>query len=186
MIWFRGSHNLRLLLGTAVVGTILATQAGVPAAQGRDAAEIIDIPNALLFEDRVLLGGQPTREDLERAVALGYRKIVNLRLPDEFSEWDEPELAESLGLKYVTIPVAGASGLTLENARRLAAELDQEDDSPIVLHCASGNRVGALLALKAFHFDGLDAQAALELGLENGLRSLESAVREYLRTKEDP
>ena len=94
--------------------------------------------------------------------------------------------AESLGLRYVSIPVAGASGLTLVNAKRLAAELDRSDGNPIILHCASGNRVGALLALKAFHVDGLDARSALRLGLDNGLKSLEAVVRDHLRTKRDP
>ena len=50
----------------------------------------------------------------------------------------------------------------------------------MLLHCGSGNRVGALLALKAFWLDGGSAEEALEVGLAGGVTRLEPTVRELL------
>ncbi|MNN82154.1 hypothetical protein D3C81_1990580 [compost metagenome] len=50
----------------------------------------------------------------------------------------------------------------------------------MLLHCASGNRVGALLALLA-HERGLDEEAAIAEGRAAGLGSLEPTVRAQIR-----
>ncbi len=50
---------------------------------------------------------------------------------------------------------------------------------PVLLHCASGNRVGALLALRA-RMHGASPEEALELGNEAGLSSLRSTVETLL------
>ena len=47
---------------------------------------------------------------------------------------------------------------------------------PVLLHCASGNRVGALLSLRA-HMQGASPEEALELGTEAGLSSLSDTVK---------
>ena len=42
------------------------------------------------------------------------------------------------------------------------------------------NRVGALIALKAFFVDGIPADEALELGKQHGLTRMEAATRRVL------
>jgi hypothetical protein len=54
-----------------------------------------------------------------------------------------------------------------------------------MVHCASGNRVGALLALRANRLEGASPEDALELGLDAGLTRLEPAVREALGLSEE-
>ncbi|MEM7584089.1 MAG: sulfur transferase domain-containing protein [Acidobacteriota bacterium] len=149
-------------------------------------AELIPIRNAMLFEGDVLLGGQPTQEQLKQAAAAGYKTIVNLRPSTELAEWDEREVVEALGLRYVSIPIASATDLDEEAAKRLSEELDREGGRPMMVHCGSGNRVGGLLALEAFHVDGVDAEAALKVGLDNGLTSLAPAIEEYLGSQKRP
>ncbi|MEE8522905.1 MAG: sulfur transferase domain-containing protein [Thermoanaerobaculia bacterium] len=180
----------RSLALTLVLATWLAALAwiGIQAladAQAEEtvtAAGTVDIPNAKMPFAGVLTGGQATEEALAAAAAAGYRTVVNLRSEKEMAEigWDEAAAVEALGMEYVFIPMAGAAGLTVDNAHRLAAVLDEPESHPVMIHCASGNRVGAMLALKAFHIDGQDADAALELGLEAGLTRLAEPVREHL------
>jgi hypothetical protein len=55
---------------------------------------------------------------------------------------------------------------------------------PVLLHCASSNRVGALLALRA-KANGTDSAAALDLGVANGLGSLKGAVETKLANGHD-
>jgi hypothetical protein len=50
----------------------------------------------------------------------------------------------------------------------------------VALYCASGNRVGALLALAAARHEELPPEQALQLGLDAGLTRLEPALRERL------
>jgi len=84
-----------------------------------------------------------------------------------------------LGMTYVSIPIAGAADISEENARRLAEVLDVGAD-PVVVHCASGNRVGALFALKAYYVDGKTPEEALALGKAAGVTRLEPVVRQTL------
>ncbi len=145
----------------------------------RATAPEIPIKNARQPEEGLLTGGQPTAEQLAEAAAAGYRTVVNLR-PLAEQEWNEPAKAAELGLRYVALPVAGADDLTLDNARALAEILDDEANYPVLVHCASSNRVGALFALRAFHLEGKSSDESLEIGRQAGLTSLEAKVRERL------
>jgi uncharacterized protein (TIGR01244 family) len=141
----------------------------------------IAIPNARAPLAGVLAGGQPTAEQLRKAAAADYRTVIDIRLPGEDGALDgEAALVESLGMRYVHIPVAGGDDLTLENVTRLDAELDRDGAGPILFHCASGNRVGALLALRAAWLEGVEPEEALALGKEAGLTRLEPRTRELL------
>jgi protein tyrosine phosphatase (PTP) superfamily phosphohydrolase (DUF442 family) len=70
--------------------------------------------------------------------------------------------------------------LTKENVETFARLLNERDDETTVLYCASGNRVGAMLALKSFWIDGVDAEISFNLGVESGMTSLTAAVSEML------
>jgi len=139
------------------------------------------LPNGKLPMARVLTGGQPNAEQLAAIADLGYRTVVNLRTPEEPSPFaNERSAVQALGMRYVAIPVAGAAGLTGANVDALSRLLGDDSAYPVVIHCASGNRVGALIALDAAKEGGKAAQEALELGLAAGLTRLEPAVREKL------
>ena len=140
----------------------------------------IDIPNAKMPFEGILTGGQPTPEQVEEAARAGYRTVVNLRTPGEKGSWDEAPKAAELGLAYFDLPISGGDDLTPENARKLSEIVSSAESLPAMVHCASGNRVGALFAIKAFHVDGEDAETAMRQGLEAGLTRLEKAVEERL------
>lgn len=140
----------------------------------------IDIRNARMTSQSILVGGQPTLEQLAEAARTGYSTVVDLRPPGEHSDWDEATKATELGLRYINIPVAGADDLNAANAALLAEIVNDPASRPLMVHCASGNRVGGLFAMKALHIDGEDAASALQIGLDAGLTSLASAVEERL------
>jgi len=129
----------------------------------------------------VLSGGQPTAEQIAEAATGGFRTVINLRGPDEPGyEWEQAAVERS-GMRYVHIPVAGAAGLTRENVERLDATLRAAiDEGPVLLHCASGNRIGAMLALRAAWLRGTDPAEALRVGRAAGLTKLEAEVRALL------
>ena len=107
--------------------------------------------------------------------------MIDLRGPDEARGYDENASTHALGLRYVRLPIRTAAGLTPDNVRALQRVLDQQAQGKVLLHCASGNRAGALLALLAAR-EGASAEQALQIGRDAGLQpSLEPAVRERLQ-----
>lgn len=122
--------------------------------------------------------GQPSAAQLQQAAAAGVTTLIDLRQPDEARGFDETAAAERLGLRYVRIPIAGAAGLTDANAQALRTALAQSQ-GPVLLHCASGNRAGALLALLEAR-NGASVDEALTLGRAAGMTSLEAPTRVLL------
>ena len=100
---------------------------------------------------------------------------------DETVNQQVSEAAEArrLGLAYVALPIAGKDGITPANAAALQALLDQHGEG-VLLHCASGNRVGALLALGGA-MSGLSDADALALGRKAGLTAMEPLTVERLQ-----
>lgn len=138
----------------------------------------LKIINARQVADGIWAAGQPTPEQLQQLDAAGVRTVVNL-CPAGECGWDERAKAESLGLHYINIPVATPADLTREAARQLHDAL-ASCDRPVLVHCGSSNRVGALFALKARFVDGHDPDIAIEQGRAAGLKGLEPAVRQIL------
>ena len=70
----------------------------------------VPIPNARVSERGLLVGGQPTPDHLRAIQEAGYRVVVSLRLESETGDEGERAIVERLGMKFVSIPVAGAAG----------------------------------------------------------------------------
>ncbi|MEZ4436505.1 MAG: sulfur transferase domain-containing protein [bacterium] len=138
------------------------------------------IPNAMQPEDGVLTGGQPTRTDFEYARDAGYKTIINLRAHGEDRVAEQAKTLPEMGFRYIHFPIDGAADVTPDNARAFAAVL-ADAEKPVMIHCGSGNRVGALAAMKAFHVDRKPAPEALVIGRAWGLTALEPVVRDRLK-----
>ena len=138
----------------------------------------LDIPYAFPV-GRLLAAGQPDPAQLQAAKAAGYRMVVNLRVDGEAIGFDEKQAVEALGMEYRHIPVGGAAGVTKENARALNAALAEAGDAPVLVHCGTANRVGALVAVAAA-MDGAPTEEALEKGRRAGLLGLEGHVRNLI------
>lgn len=127
--------------------------------------------------DGVTSAGQPDEAQFRVFADSGYVAVVDIRTEGEDRGLDEPAVVESLGMEYVTFPI-GRGDITIDKARALFELLDEYDE-PVLVHCGSANRVGALFALKEFDESG-DAEAAIEAGRAAGMTRLESAVREVI------
>ncbi len=125
--------------------------------------------------------GQPPAAAWQSVAAHGITTVINLRPVAEMAGRDEATEVAAAGLAYFEIPVAGPDDITMVNAMALERLIDSAP-GPVLVHCASGNRVGALLALGELESRGLAAEQALAFGRSAGLGSLEPRVREVIQS----
>lgn len=184
------AHLAPIVLTLAVVGCTSDADDGPPpdGAQGGTAspsemlatATALDVRNARMPIPGVITAGQPTTNQLETLVGNGVRHAISLRpVGEDGAGWEEAH-SEDGDYRFDRLPISGAESLTRENVETFARLLEESGDEPTLLYCASSNRVGALLALKAAWIDGVAAQEALDLGLAAGMTRLEGPVRELL------
>ena len=143
--------------------------------------EIEDVVEAGSVEavDGITSAGQPNEEALKVFSESGYVAVIDMRGEGEDRGMEnEQAVVEGLGMDYVAFPIASRDGISFENAERLDSLLEQYD-GPVLVHCGSGNRVGALLALRE-SLNGASDEEALEYGREGGMTRLEDVVQERL------
>jgi uncharacterized protein (TIGR01244 family) len=143
----------------------------------------VDLPNRKDPLYGITASGQPSAEQLTAAAAAGFKTVIDLRTASEDRGMDEKATVEKLGMGYLSLPVDGAKGVTYANATALDKMLS-DASRPVLIHCSSGNRVGALLALRA-KLKGADAEPALAIGVAGGLTRLEDTVEQKLAAGHD-
>lgn len=129
--------------------------------------------------ESLMTGGQPSLADLAELKTRGITTVINLRGLGENLGYDEAAELKKLGITYVQIPMSTAADLTKENALKLDAALKNIEGTALV-HCASSNRVGALLALREFQINGKTADESMAFGKSAGMKSLTPAVEALL------
>lgn len=138
------------------------------------------LPNLMQPEAGYVSGGQPNPDQLAAAAQAGIKRVINLRPPSEDAGYDEAAAAAKLGLEYEVLAIANAQDLNLDKVRQLDALLAAEPQKSTLIHCASGNRVGALMALRAAWLQDKSIEEAIEVGRRWGLTKMEAAVRQIL------
>ena len=128
----------------------------------------LDILNLKAQSENVLTSGQPSQTDFAKLKQLGVQNVINLRGDNE-TNWSEQELVTELGMNYYHIPVQSKADITIENATKLQALLNKQQQQTTLLHCASSNRVGALVALYNAVTLKKPIDEAVEIGKQWGL-----------------
>ncbi|MEL0083907.1 MAG: sulfur transferase domain-containing protein [Gammaproteobacteria bacterium] len=142
--------------------------------------EIKNLCGPLPLAKTAYSGGQPTRAQLAELAGFHIGTVINLRPDSEMGDLDEAAVVSELGMAYRQISISDKTDLTRENVERFATALN-DSAPPLFIHCAGGNRVGALVALMAFWLDQVSAERALEMGIQSGLTGLREAVADRLR-----
>lgn len=140
----------------------------------------LDLPNLQHPQENRIVSGAIDAADLGRLRAAGIKHLINLRTVAESEGLDEAGIAAGLGIAYHSIPIQGAQSLTEENARKLDAALAESGDELALVHCGSGNRVGALIAIREGWLRGRSTEDSIAEGKRWGLTSLEASVRGLL------
>lgn len=130
----------RLTLLAAAFAAAAPLLAGIP-----DAVDSAEIPNYQMIGPGLAFGGQPAPKTLKQLGDMGFRTVINLRTEQEGAV-EEGDVVRALGLDYVWVPVTSGT-FSLEDVEAVERVLDDPDAAPVLVHCASGNRVAAVWAV---------------------------------------
>jgi tyrosine-protein phosphatase SIW14 len=108
--------------------------------------KLTGVPNAGKISDVLLRGAQPEERGFLQLKNLGVTTIVNLRGPGRAVEW-ERKVAQSLGLRYVNIPVSGWSPPSDAQVAQFLKLFHDSAGQRVFVHCYYGDdRTGVIVA----------------------------------------
>lgn len=140
------------------------------------------IPNATQLDENLLVGAQPSPEQIRELAKAGFTTVISLRQDGEPGTEGERANVQASGMRFVQVPVAGADDLTEARIKEVD-EAIEASEGPVFLHCGTSNRAGSVVALRAFYFQGKSMGEALSLGQRAGMDALAPVVREKLLEK---
>ena len=129
--------------------------------------------------DDIHTGGQPDADDIAEAATFGIKTVFNIRTPGESGQEGIERCVKECGMIYRCFPIAGKEGITFENAKEFCA-IAHSSEKPLLIHCGSGNRIGALYALDA-NANGKTKEESLAIGIASGLTGLRDHVLSLLK-----
>lgn len=168
----------------ASIAALFVLSALVGCSTSTSRIEVPPLTDAVIPASGVVSAGRLRPDDIFRLQQAGIRHVIDLTLDEETPDFDEAQVVRSAGIGYSNLPLRGAADLTPENAVAFD-ELMRNAERPVLVHCASGNRVGAIAALRAAWIDGKSEEEAVAVGRAWGLKSLEARVRERIRSTPD-
>ncbi|MFY9619910.1 MAG: tyrosine-protein phosphatase [Pyrinomonadaceae bacterium] len=138
-----------------VLATVLAITTFAVAQETPQRAAYVKIKNFGQMDDRFFRGAQPkTEEDYKALAALGIKTIIDLT--DDPKEYEKP-LVESLGMKYVHIPMIAKKYPTPAATEAFLKTVNDPSTGKFYLHCAGGrHRTGAMGAVYRYEFYNWD------------------------------
>lgn len=171
---------------TLAIGGAVIVALGVAAALRAKQDGPAGITNYTRVESTVACGGATPVEAFPALKQEGFKAVINLRQATEKGADIErsKDAAEAAGLRYIHIPMNGADPQAATIDRFLEAVQDPAN-SPVYIHCASANRVGAVWLAKRVVVDGWSVDKATEEAERIGLSSpkLKAFVLDYLKER---
>ena len=160
--------------------------------QSRAADAAAPIERFVQVDDRLFRGAQPDLAGFKYLRDLGVRTIINLREAEDGERLNEREIVESLGMRYVNIPVKDGNFFT--RSRRIPPDairsffqtIDAPESGRVFVHCHRGaDRTGALVSfyrIVRHNWDSVRAYAeARQIGMRSWYKGLQQQIEEFGR-----
>jgi protein tyrosine/serine phosphatase len=121
------------------------------------------IPNSGRITDHLYRGAQPKPQGLPELKKLGITTIVDLRGENREKVLWERRQAESLGMRFVNIPVSGWAPPTSEQVLQFLSLFRDDPNQKIFVHCRYGDdRTGVFVATYRMAVEKWPAEKALK------------------------
>ena len=106
-----------------------------------------DIPNYWFYDDKLSSSGMPTAEQMKEVAAANVEVVINLAMKTSPGALEnEDQLVESLGMKYVHIPVEWTNP-TRQNLEDFFKTMDEHRNDKVFVHCQANYRASAFIML---------------------------------------
>lgn len=145
-------------------------------------AALAGLPNVSFPAPHRVASGRLQADDMAALKRAGIEQVIDLSVDSETPDFNEAAAMQTASIGYRNLPIHGADDLTRAHVMQFNRLLQDAGEQSTLIHCASSNRVGAMIALRAALVDGQSTEAALTEGRRWGLKSLEPAVRKRLQT----
>lgn len=140
--------------------------------------------------DDLFISGQPDEDSFARLKSEGVTTIVNLRTPSEMSNreyvpFDEQAVVDSLGLRYVHIPLGGDEYPYTPDAVKKFADAVDSAKGKVLLHCTVARRASYMWAAYLIMYKNFTPDKAIEYakGVNFGEWTLESLLGKKLKVE---
>jgi len=141
-----------------------------------------DVPRVLCLDGSFTTGGQPTEQAYAKAAAGGFHSVLSLRTANEGVDLArERSLVEKNKMRYFNIPVVSSAPRS-EQADEFIRLTKDQSNHPMLINCASANRVGAFMMIFRVLGQGWAEDKALQEAIKIGLRGdeLKKFARDYI------
>ena len=131
---------------------ILAFAAVCAAQETPQKAAYVKIKNFGQMDDRFYRGAQPKETDYKDLAGLGIKTVIDLT---ENPKPYEKATVESLGMRYINIPMVDKKYPTAEATEAFLKTVHDPNTGKFFVHCAGGrHRTGAMGAVYRYEFYG--------------------------------
>ena len=155
----------------AVAGVLLVGVLSADAQQVKK-QDVAGVTNFARLETTVACGGATKPEAVPELKKMGFASIINLRVPTEAGAMVEEEgaAAKAAGINYYNIPFNGQQPDPAV-ADKFIATITTKGNEPAYIHCAGGNRAGAMWMIKRLVVDKWDTERAATEATALGMTS---------------
>ncbi len=120
------------------------------------------LPNGGRVNDFLYRGAQPHTAGIQELKRLGITTIVDLRGEDPAQRDSERQQAESLGIRFVSIPVSGWSAPSNDQVAQFLSLFRNNPKEKVFVHCRFGDdRTGVFVATYRMAYEGWPATQAM-------------------------
>ena len=177
-----------LMRSTLVVASLLITLAGISNAQASKTSEAfpnVKIKNFGQMDENYFRGGQPKKDQYVQLKDLGITTIIDLRNdPEDY----EKTTAESLGMKYINIPMDDAEYPSDATIDQFLKEINDPANGKMYVHCKGGKHragvTGAVYRMEKYGWDYDQAFAEMErfkFDTSWGRKVMKTFVQDYAK-----
>lgn len=158
-------HNLNWLPLFAVLLTVTGGCIGSPART----ASMPGLGHFFKVDEDLYRGAQPTEKGIKKLSELGVTTIVNLRAQTRSERAHQQELAETYGMRFVSLPMRMYFRPKADQIAEFLQTLEQSDGA-VFIHCHQGeDRTGSMVAVYRVVEQGWSPENAYDEALELGM-----------------
>jgi uncharacterized protein (TIGR01244 family) len=120
-----------------------------------------DIYNYWYYDEKLSSSGMPTAEQMKSVAEAGVQVVINLALKTSQGALEnEDQLVESLGMKYIHIPVEWSEP-TRQNLEDFFNAMEAHKDEKVLVHCQANYRASSFIMLYRVHRLGWKKEDAI-------------------------